>query len=128
MRGRPMGTPPGYTHKYTCEFIGRIPRSSARAKACLRLAPGTLHPGCVTSTGSSTSKGEAVEAGHVVAYDQALFALRHALEVALDDLAGVRPGRDRVGIVGGPHDVRGSDEFPVGHSDRVVDERGVNLA
>src|SRR5712691_1441485 len=71
---------------------------------------------------------QAVEPGHVLPHDHPRFLLRDVLAVPRDDLAGIRPGRNGMGVIGRPHDVLHPDELPRGHPYRIVDERREHLA
>src|SRR6266850_7627582 len=73
-------------------------------------------------------QGKAIEPGRVLPHDLPLFVLRNPFEIPLDDLARTRPGRDGMGIVGGPHDVLHPDELPAGYPDPIIDERREDLA
>src|SRR6267378_1470038 len=73
-------------------------------------------------------EGKSVESSRVLANDLPALFLRDPFEATLDDLARMRPGRHRVGIVGGPHDVLDPDELAARHSDPIVDEGRKDLA
>src|SRR6267142_2480292 len=73
-------------------------------------------------------EGKPVQPRRVLSNDLPPFFLRDPFEVTLDDLARVRPGRHRVGIIGGPHDVLDPDELAVRHTDPIVDEGRKDLA
>src|SRR2546427_2044712 len=73
-------------------------------------------------------QGKAIELGRVFPHDLPLFVLRNPFEISLDDLARMRPGRDGMGIIGGPHDVLHPNGLAAGHPYPIVDERRKDLA
>src|SRR5262245_5587669 len=72
-------------------------------------------------------EGKAVETSHVLPDDLPPLLLGDSFEVALDDLPRMWPGRHRVRIVRGPHDVLDPDELTARHANPIVDERRVDL-
>src|SRR5215831_9002228 len=73
-------------------------------------------------------EGKAVEPGRILADDLAPLFPWDSLEVALDDLPRMRPGRHGVRIVRGPHDVLDPDELAARDPHAIVDERREDLA
>src|SRR6266852_7056306 len=92
---------PGHTRSRSTRIAGRI----------------------VSTFVESLGRRKTIQPSRVLPHDLALFVLRDALEIPLDDLPRVRPRGDGVGIVGGPHDVVYPDELTAGHPHPIVDER-----
>src|SRR5215470_1573322 len=81
----------------------------------------------IATSAARLREGKAVEASHILPDDLPPLFLGDSVEVALDDLSRMRPGRHGVRIVRGPHDVLDPDELAARHADPVVDERREDL-
>src|SRR3989454_505385 len=69
-----------------------------------------------------------VQFGRGLADHLRLDVVRYPLEVPGNHIARARPGRQRVRVVGRPHEVVATPERPVGDPDRVVHEGGEDLS
>src|SRR5215467_5236430 len=90
-------------------------------------AAGAMRRHASARTAARLREGKAVEPGHILPDDLAPLFLCNSLEVALDDLARMRPGRHGMRIVRGPHDVLDPDELAARDADPIVDERREDL-
>src|SRR5215510_10827619 len=91
-------------------------------------AAGASRTHASASAAARLREGKAVEPRHVFPDDLPPLFLRDSLEVALDDLPRMRPGRHGVRIVRGPHDVLDPDELAARDPNPIVDERREDLA
>src|SRR5262245_66664711 len=91
-------------------------------------AVGASRPHASASAAVRLRESKAVEPSHVLPDDLPPLFLRDSLEVALDDLPRMRPGRDGVRIVRGPQEVLDPDELAARDPHAIVDERREDLA
>src|SRR2546421_11781117 len=123
-------------------IVPSVPAGSSHRAARDTCAPHVMTPSGAAWSGragarrrhaSATSEarlreGKSVEPSRVLANDLPPLFVRDPFEVTLDDLARMRPGRHRVGIVGGPHDVLDPDELAARDAHPIVDEGRKDLA
>src|SRR5262245_66037392 len=83
-------------------------------------AAGASRPHASASAAVRLRESKAVEPSHVLPDDLPPLFLRDSLEVALDDLPRMRPGRHGVRIVRGAHDVLDHDELAVRDAHVIV--------
>src|SRR5882672_8211301 len=73
--------------------------------AASSVAAGARRRHASATSAARLREGKAVEPSHILSDDLPPLLFRDSLEVALDDLPRMRPGRHGVRIVRGPHDV-----------------------